>query len=124
MNTIQIWSTSVVISLCLTSALIVGPYAARELLADWRKLRGQFALGFAILSLGVCGRMVGAWVFYYTPVIERAEILDALHPWILVSNSLVAVGALICLRLVTLKRGEWPWIAAIVASVAVAFAVT
>src|SRR5258706_112462 len=109
-NGVQLWSTTAVVVLCVISAAIVLPYAVRELLADRRRLRGQFALGLGVLFAGVAARLTAALLFYFTPVAERAAMLATLHPWILWGNLMIALGALQCIRLVTLTRsGEIVW---------------
>lgn len=118
-DTIQIWSTGVVLILCFIAAAIVGPYAYRELMADRTKLRGQFALGLTTLFFGIAGRLAAAWLFYFSA--DRSLMLNQLHIWILGFNLLIAVGAVQCIRLVTLKHyGEWPWVAAAAGSAIVA----
>jgi hypothetical protein len=124
MNEIQIWSTGGVIAMCAVAVAIVGPYAIRELYRERKALRGQFAFGLTVLFFGIAGRLGAAWVFYYTPPAGRVEMLATLHPWILTANGLIALGAVLCIRLVTAHRGEWPWIAAVVLSALAAFAVT
>lgn len=122
MNQIQIWSTGGVVVMCLIAVAIVGPYAVREMLADRKALRGQFAVGLTVLFAGIAGRLGAAWVFYFTPLSERGEMLVTLHPWILSANFLIAAGAVQCIRVVTIGRfGEWVWAGSVAISALIAF---
>lgn len=118
---LQLWSSGGVIALCAFAAAIVGPYAFRMLVLDVRGLPGQFAASLAIVFAGVSGRLSAAWVFYFTEAADRPEMLETLHPWILLFNLLIALGALMCIRLVSAGRyGEWLWISVLALSVLLA----
>lgn len=123
-NALQVWSSAAVIALCAVAAFIVMPYAVRELYVDRLRLRGQFALGLAVLFVGVSGRLSAALLFYFRSGADRIDVLATLHPWILLTNGLIALGALQCIRLVTFRKsGEGIWIAALAGSAVLALIV-
>lgn len=123
-NTWQVWSSAAVILLSAAAALVVLPYAIREVYIDRRRLRGQFALGLGVLFVGISGRLTAALLFYFTAADHRAEVLHVLHPWILLTNGLIALGALQCIRLVTIrKNGEGVWLAVLAGSAILALVV-
>lgn len=106
--------------LMMVAILISGPFALRELRQNWTALRGQFGIAFCLMAFGIAMFLFTRWVYLQSAEDGPPTFWDVLRPITMTSLLVIAAGALIAIRAMTVQshRCEWVWLAAACAAVA------